>query len=58
MASFKTRINQQARDKGKIILANDYDSNVENLESKTIKNIKTLKLKTLNLKKKILNHHN
>jgi len=42
MATFKTRISQISKKNGKIILANDYDSSVNNLETKTIQNIKTL----------------
>ena len=42
MVPFKTRINQISKTKGKIILANDYPNSVKNLESKTIKNIRTL----------------
>jgi orotidine-5'-phosphate decarboxylase len=42
MSDFKTRINKISKNKGKIILANDYSSNTKNLEAKTIKNIKTL----------------
>ena len=42
MSDFKTRINKISKNKGKIILANDYSSTTKNLETKTIKNIKTL----------------
>lgn len=42
MATFKTRISQISKKNGKIILANDYDSSVDNLEKKTIRNIKNL----------------
>ena len=42
MATFKTRISQISKKNGKIILANDYDSSVNNLETKTIHNIKKL----------------
>ena len=42
MTSFKTRIIQIASQKGKVILANDYDNTKNKLETKTIKNIKTL----------------
>lgn len=42
MATFKTRISQISKSNGKIILANDYDSTVNNLETKTIQNIKKL----------------
>jgi len=42
MATFKTRISQISKKNGKIILANDYDSSVNNLEKKTIQNIKNL----------------
>lgn len=42
MATFKTRISQISKNNGKIILANDYDSSVSNLETKTINNIKKL----------------
>jgi len=42
MATFKTRISKISKSNGKVILANDYDSSVKNLESKTIQNIKTL----------------
>ena len=41
MAKFKTRIKQITKKKGRVILANDYDSSSK-LEAKTIKNIKTL----------------
>ncbi|MCE9618213.1 MAG: orotidine 5'-phosphate decarboxylase [Nitrosarchaeum sp.] len=42
MATFKTRISQISKKNGKIILANDYDLSVNNLETKTIQNIKKL----------------
>lgn len=42
MADFKTRIKKISKNKGKIILANDYSNIEKNLEAKTIKNIKTL----------------
>ncbi len=42
MATFKTRLSQLSKKNGKIILANDYDSTVNNLETKTIQNIKKL----------------
>lgn len=42
MATFKTRLSKIAKTNGKIILANDYDHNVNNLETKTIENIKKL----------------
>lgn len=42
MSDFKTRINKISKNKGRIILANDYSSNEKNIEKKTIKNIKTL----------------
>lgn len=42
MATFKTRLSQISKKNGKIILANDYDSTVNNLETKTIQNIKKL----------------
>jgi len=42
MATFKTRLSQISKKNGKIILANDYDSSVSNLETKTIQNIKQL----------------
>lgn len=41
MATFKTRINKISKTKGKIILANDYESGI-NLQTKTLQNIKTL----------------
>jgi len=41
MTSFRARIKQLSEEKGRIILANDYSS-FTSLESKTIKNIKTL----------------
>jgi len=40
MATFKTRLSQISKKNSKIILANDYDSSVNNLETKTIQNIK------------------
>ena len=42
MATFKTRLSHISKKNGKIILANDYDSSVNNLEAKTIQNIKNL----------------
>jgi orotidine-5'-phosphate decarboxylase len=42
MDTFKTRISKISKSNGKVILANDYDSSVKNLESKTIQNIKKL----------------
>jgi orotidine-5'-phosphate decarboxylase len=42
MATFKTRISKISQSNGKVILANDYDSSVKNLESKTIQNLKKL----------------
>ena len=42
MDTFRTRLSQISKKNGKIILANDYDSSVHNLETKTIQNIKNL----------------
>jgi orotidine-5'-phosphate decarboxylase len=42
MDTFKTRLSKISKKNGKIILANDYDSSVNNLETKTIQNIKKL----------------
>ena len=42
MATFKTRISQISKTNGKVILANDYDTSIKNLETKTIQNIKKL----------------
>ena len=42
MATFKTRLSQISKKNGKIILANDYDSSIDDLETKTIQNIKKL----------------
>lgn len=42
MATFKTRISQISKTNGRVVLANDYDSSVANLETKTIKNIEQL----------------
>jgi orotidine-5'-phosphate decarboxylase len=42
MASFKTRIKKLSSDKSPLILANDYESGVSDIESRTIKNIRTL----------------
>ena len=42
MATFRTRLLSISKERGKIILANDYDDAVRNLESRTIKNIKKL----------------
>jgi len=54
MTPFKTRIAKISREKGCLILANDYDSSIKQLESKTIKNIKTLHKHICGLK---LNFH-
>ena len=40
MDTFKTRLSKISKKNGKIILANDYDFTVNNLEAKTIQNIK------------------
>ena len=42
MATFKTRISKISKSNGKVILANDYDTTIKNLETKTIQNIKKL----------------
>jgi orotidine-5'-phosphate decarboxylase len=42
MDTFKTRISNISKSKGKVILANDYDNSIKNLESKTIQNIEKL----------------
>lgn len=42
MASFKNRIKKLSSDKSPLILANDYESGVSDIESRTVKNIKTL----------------
>ncbi len=42
MATFKTRLLNISKSNGKVILANDYDTSIHNLESKTIQNIKNL----------------
>ena len=42
MATFKTRLSQISKSNGKVILANDYDSSEQNLQNKTIQNIKKL----------------
>lgn len=42
MNNFQTRIHRISKNKGKIILANDYSNTEKNLGKKTIKNIKTL----------------
>ena len=42
MTKFKTRIKLISEKKGRLILANDYPPTQENLESKTISNIKKL----------------
>jgi len=42
MASFKNRIKKLSSDKSPLILANDYESGISDIESRTIKNIKTL----------------
>ena len=42
MASFKNRIKKTSSEKSPLILANDYDSGIADIESSTIKNIKTL----------------
>lgn len=54
MINFKTRIKKISKENGKIILANDYDNSVTNLESITVKNIKTLNKYICGLK---LNFH-
>ncbi len=42
MATFKTRLSKISKSQGKVILANDYDSSIKNLETKTLDNIKQL----------------
>ena len=42
MPNFKTRISNISKNRGKVILANDYNSDVTSLEKKTIQNIKKL----------------
>jgi len=42
MTTFQTRLSQISKSNGKVILANDYDSSVKNLQTKTIQNIKKL----------------
>ena len=42
MDTFKTRISQISKSNGKVILANDYDTSIKNLDTKTIQNIKKL----------------
>ena len=42
MDTFKTRISKISKNRGKVILANDYDNSVKNLELKTIQKIKKL----------------
>lgn len=42
MLHFKTRLSHISKTNGKVILANDYDSATENLQKKTIQNIKQL----------------
>jgi orotidine-5'-phosphate decarboxylase len=42
MVTFKTRLAKISKTNGKVILANDYDLETRNLESKTIQNIKKL----------------
>ncbi|HSA98359.1 MAG TPA: orotidine 5'-phosphate decarboxylase [Candidatus Nitrosotenuis sp.] len=42
MASFQDRIKQISSDKSPLILANDYESSTADMESRTIKNIRTL----------------
>ena len=54
MTKFKTRIKQISKKKGKIILANDYPSSLNGIESKTISNIKKLNQHLCGLK---LNFH-
>jgi len=54
MTKFKTRIKQISKKKGRIILANDYPSSLNGIESKTISNIKKLNQHLCGLK---LNFH-
>ena len=42
MPTFKTRLSKIAKSNGRVVLANDYDASVENLQKKTIDNIKKL----------------
>ena len=42
MTTFKTRLSQISKSNGKVILANDYDSSEQNLQNKTVQNIKKL----------------
>jgi len=42
MATFKTRLSKISKSQGRVILANDYDSSIKNLETKTLDNIKQL----------------
>ncbi len=42
MTTFKTRLSKISKSQGNVILANDYDSSIKNLESKTLDNIKQL----------------
>ena len=42
MPTFKTRLSKLSKNKGRLVLANDYDLTVKNLESKTLKNIQNL----------------
>jgi len=42
MVTFKTRLSKSSKTNGNVILANDYNSSVKNLETKTIENIKQL----------------
>lgn len=42
MASFKNRIKKISSEKSPLILANDYENGIADIESRTIKNIKTL----------------
>jgi orotidine-5'-phosphate decarboxylase len=42
MATFKTRLSSISKKNGNVILANDYNSSVNNLTARTIHNIKTL----------------
>jgi len=54
MTKFKIRIKQISKKKGRIILANDYPSSLNGIESKTISNIKKLNQHLCGLK---LNFH-
>ena len=42
MVTFKTRLSKISKNKGKVILANDYDLSVKNLQGQTLDNIKQL----------------